>query len=320
MPALLDQIRTRCRAVAERASFVRIDLDAIPAYAGTLPPEADDHPEHDPHCHYLGHGDDTAAFFITLDAINFGSGYFPELRKRSGMSGYFTVASSLADHFESHGPFSALDLRDLRPETCTRIFGQDPANGPIQELMRLFARALNDLGRHLLDRYDGSFVGLIREANGSAEALVGSLADMPTFRDVAHYGDLEVPFYKRAQITAADLFLAFDGQGLGRFDDLERLTIFADNVVPHVLRLDGVLRYRESLVERICNGELIPSGSEEEVEIRACAVHAVELLVQACRRADRAITARELDALLWTRGRGARYKSVPRHRTRTVFY
>ena len=32
---------------------------------------------------------------LVLDSINFGSGWFPTLRKRPGMSGYFTVASSL---------------------------------------------------------------------------------------------------------------------------------------------------------------------------------------------------------------------------------
>jgi len=37
------------------------------------------------------------AFFLTLDAINFGSGYFPHLGKRPGMSGYFTAAASLTD-------------------------------------------------------------------------------------------------------------------------------------------------------------------------------------------------------------------------------
>ncbi len=38
-------------------------------------------------------------------------------------------------------------------------------------------------------------------------------------------------FYKRAQIVASDLALA----GVARFADLDRLTIFADNLVPHVL-------------------------------------------------------------------------------------
>jgi hypothetical protein len=146
------------------------------------------------------------------------------------------------------------------------------------------------------------------------------LAQMPYFADVQRYGELEVPFYKRAQLSAADLSIALDGRGYGFFGDLDRLTIFADNLVPHVLRVDGVLRYEESLARRIEAGELIPAGSAEEVEIRAAALYAAELLVQALRRAGQSVSARELDYLLWNRGQQPFYKALPRHRTRTVFY
>ena len=80
----------------------------------------------------------------------------------------------------------------------------------------------------------------------------------------------EVWFYKRAQLAAADLALA----GLARFADLDRLTLMADNLVPHVLRLDGVLRVEPGLVERIERGELLTAGEPEEVELRAVAVTA----------------------------------------------
>ena len=80
-------------------------------------------------------------------------------------------------------------------------------------------------------------------------------------------------FYKRAQIVAADLALA----GVASFADLDRLTIFADNLVPHVLRCEGILVYDESLAARIDAGELLPPGGPER-EIRACAVHACELI------------------------------------------
>ncbi len=89
----------------------------------------------------------------------------------------------------------------------------------------------------------------------------------------------EVPLYKRAQLLTADLAIAFDGQGPGSFHDLDRLTIFADNLVPHVLRVDGLLAYDDELLARIERGELIPAGSPEEIEIRAVAVHAVERIV-----------------------------------------
>jgi hypothetical protein len=87
-----------------------------------------------------------------------------------------------------------------------------------------------------------------------------------------------------------------------------------------VLRVDGVLEYRDSLLERIERGELIPAGSSQEVEIRACAVHAGELLIQRLRERGVAMIAAQLDYWLWTRGGQQRYKARPRHRTRSTFY
>jgi hypothetical protein len=155
------------------------------------------------------------------------------------------------------------------------------------------------------DSYGGSFRALVEAADGSAERLVGLLSAMEFYSDV--------PFYKRAQLTAADLATA----NVAHFHDLDRLTIFADNLVPHVLRVDGLLDYEAGLLERINREELIPAGSREEREIRGCAVHAVELIKRAL---DDRVTAMQLDYLLWNRGQLAAYKAIPRHRARTVYY
>jgi len=318
--SLLDEVRTACKTVAEQATHVHIQAGQIPAYAAALPLQQALYPEHDATCHYVGHGEDTVAFFITLDAINFMSGYNPHLRKRPGMSGYFTTAAALNDYFQAHGPFSAQDLAGLTAERCAQIFGQDLGEAPIRELMSQDASALNQLGHYLLEHFAGSFMRLLDAAGSSAESLVRLLIRMPYFNDVEMYGELRVPFFKRAQLTAADLAIAFHGQGPGYFHDLDRLTIFADNLVPHVLRVDGILRYEDELAERIEREELIPSGSPEEVEIRACGVHAVELLVAELRRQGQPITARGLDYLLWNRGQEPHYKARPRHRTRSVYY
>ena len=317
---LFLQVREACRTVAQQARHVRINEDRLADYATSLPLERIAQPQHDPASHYLGHGTDTVAFFVTLDAINFGSGYFPVLRKRPGMSGYFTVASALKDHFQAHGPLGAPQLAALTAQDCARLFGQQTCNVPIAELMEHFATALNDLGRYLLHAFDGSFVALVEQAGASAERLARLLIEMPYFQDVASYRGLPVPLYKRAQITSADLYVAFQGQGPGRFDDIEQLTIFADNLVPHVLRCDGLLAYDQALAARIDSEELLPAGSEEETEIRACALHAVELLSAALRRAGHHVPPMRLDWLLWNRGQDPYYKDRPRHRTRTVYY
>lgn len=318
--SLFDQIRVRCAQVAERSRFVRIQHEQIPAYAGSLLAETPAPADLDPAHHYVGHGPDTVAFILTLDAVNFGSGYFPYLKKRPGMSGYFTVASSLNDYFVKHGPLSSEQLAQLSANDCCDVFGQDRDNDTAFELMGLFALALNDLGRLVAERFGGRLVRLVEEAEQSAEKLVQILSEMPFYQDVQGYGDLEVPFYKRGQLTAADLASSFDGAGPGRFQDLDQLTIFADNLVPHVLRMDGVLDYDPDLLARIDRSELIEAGSAEEIEIRACAVAAVERI--RAELADRVanVTSMNLDYRLWNRGQGSSYKARPRHRCRCVFY
>jgi Potential Queuosine, Q, salvage protein family len=301
---LLDEVRAQAAAVAGSARFVSIADERIAQYAASLPLDQARAPQLDPRTHYVGEPERTLAYVVTLDAINFGSGYFPYLHKRLGLSGYFTLAGSLKDLWESRGPLSARDLRALSTEDSARIFDQSLDEPVVAELMALFARALNDLGEYLIVQFGGSFRALVDAADGSAERLVSLLAAMPFFADRG--------FYKRAQLTAADLAVA----GVAEFHDLDRLTIFADNLVPHVLRVDGVLRYDADLLARIGREELIPAGSAEEREIRGCTLHAVELIRG---RLD-AITSMQLDYVLWNRGQQPAYKAVPRHRTRTVFY
>ena len=289
--SLTDQVRATAREIAAGAPSVSIDLDRLSALDPGTPPELD------AERHYReGPPEEVAHFILVLDSINFGSGWFPTLRKRPGMSGYFTIASSLTDLWRSSGGWSAGELRAVKAEDVAAVLGQDPSH----ELMSLYADALRDLGRFLGDR---RAIDVVAEAEGSAERLASTLAaGMPFFDDAG--------FWKRAQITANDLALA----GVAEFRDLDRLTIFADNLVPHVLRVDGVLVYEPSLATRIDAGELLEPGGEER-EIRGCAVHACEL------RSERlGIPARHIDTALWNRGQAPEYKAVRRHRCRTVFY
>ncbi len=316
---LFDRIRARCAEVTRRAGSVRIDGEGLERLADELAAGPAEPEGPDPARKLHGDPDQTLAFILTLNAINFGSGWFPFLRKRPGCSGYLTVAGALEDHFAKHGAWSPGELSGLAAADVAEVLGQT-LEPPVGELMELFARALRDLGDFLTAGWQGSFAGPVAEAGGSAERLVGLLDRMPLYRDVARYDELEVPFYKRAQITASDLALAFAEEGPGRFEDLDRLTLFADNLVPHVLRMEGVLRYAPALMQRIDREETLAPGCREEVEIRAVALHAVEELVAACARRGLATHAHRLDHRLWDRGQSPRIKAVPRHRTRCTFY
>src|ERR1019366_2297741 len=91
--------------------------------------------------HYLdGPREAVARYLLTLDSINFGSGWFPILRKRPGCSGYTTVAAMLSDRFRAHGPWSNAELRSLDTRAIATTLGQSPD----LELMALYAEALSD--------------------------------------------------------------------------------------------------------------------------------------------------------------------------------
>ncbi|HEX6419200.1 MAG TPA: queuosine salvage family protein [Acidimicrobiales bacterium] len=312
---VFDRIRSACSTVAERAVAVGLDLGALDKLAATLD---DSEPPLLPEERPSGDEEAMATEVVLWNAVNFGSGWFPALDKRPGLSGARSLAEALADHVAAGGPPTTAWLAQADAARCAEVFGQ-PHPGPVDDLLELFARAWRDLAALLDEGYGGSAAEMVRAAGGSAAALVSTFGAMPLAHDVARYRvgdrDIEVPLYKRAQITVSHLTRAFGGEGLGRFDDVERLTAFADNLVPHVLRMAGVLVYDDDLAARIERGDLLEPGSPEEVEIRACAVCAVEML-----SARTGLTAAAIDHQLWQRGQDPAVKAVPRHRCRCSWY
>jgi len=287
-----EEVRAGCAFVAERAQLVRIDDERLRSFAQSLD-EIEDPARFD------------VEYAVTFNAVNFGSGWNPFMSKLPGKSGNVTLSTRLRQRFDPDGPFTAEELARLTADDCARVFGQH-LHPPMDELMGLFAESWNDLGRFLLDRFDGSFMGLVESADDSAVRLVELLQEMPMYRDVSSYDGRSVPFLKRAQITASDI---------GTFGDLDVLTLFADNLIPHVLRVEGVLVLDEGLAGDIDRQLVLEPGGRPEVELRAAAVHAAELMAE-----ELGVSPRQLDDLLWRRGQEARFKASPRPRVRTFFY
>jgi hypothetical protein len=321
---LFEVIRSRCAEVTRRATSVRIDDVALQRFAERLSVDGSSADILDPARDVEGAEHELLAFLVALDAINFGSGWFPLLRKKNGMSGYRTIASACRQRFESEGAWSGKSLRAATPESMAELLGQElegPEKNPgVAELMGLYAQAWRDLGDWLAREHADRFDQFVDAAEHSAERMVLYLAKMPFYQDVTAYGELEVPFYKRAQITVADLNQAFGSGRLGRFDDLDQLTLFADNLVPHVLRCEGVLVYSSDLEGKIESEKIFVVGTPMEVEIRAVALEAVERLVGTLESLGTPTTAYELDSRLWNAGQAPAIKARPRHRARSTFY
>ena len=132
--ALCDDVRTHCARIAGSARSVTIDVAALSALdaapAATL----------DGAIHYLdGPREAVARYLLTLDSINFGSGWFPVLAKRPGCSGYTTVAANLSDRFRADGPWSNAELGALDTRAVAAALGQSPD----LELMAIYAEAFS---------------------------------------------------------------------------------------------------------------------------------------------------------------------------------
>lgn len=316
---ILDDVRLGFATIVQMVGAVRLRLDKLDDYAKTLRPVPEDRVYDTTH-HFIGTPEETAAYTLVLDSINFGSGYKPFLQEEGWQcldnSIYFTIASRLKVYFEKNGAPTAQKLFDMSAEECACILALDLSGEYSREFAELCAESLQQMGRLLLTSYEGDFLAFVQEAQGSAANMVTQLMQLPSFQDVHSYRGINVPFYKRAQITAADLHLAFGHMGQELFHDIDRLTMFPDNAVPHVLRVDGILEYDPWLANKIDKGELIKSGSEEEIEMRALAGAAVEVLAKL-----KNVTAMEIDHILWHRSvESDRYKKFQPHRTLTKFY
>ena len=276
----------------------------------------------------------TAGWVLVLDALNFcfwGDTADPEARWKVAYrgkiyDGYWALAAALTRAVEEGRPL--WDHRYLAELTAGEV-GEilRPAPGaPAIPLFEARLANLRELGRGL-QAWDSRaadeppVTALIGAAERSAAGLVRSVVEaFPSFDDVAIYRGREVRFYKRAQILVADLAGAFDGGGLGAFDDLDALTAFADYKVPQVLRRLGLLTYDQDLAARVDRYQLLPAGSPAEVEIRAGTIWACDMLRRALVARGHALRAFEVDWALWTAGQNLPADVRPYHRTRTIFY
>jgi len=154
---------------------------------------------------------------------------------------------------------------------------------------------------------------LYADGDGVLERLV---TEFPRFDDASMWQGRRVEFHKLAQLSLWSLHAA----RLIALEDLERMTAFADYIVPVALRVLGILSYSDDLEARIREGVLIARDSDEEIEIRAHTIHATALLTEAVNRRrpeHLALVIPQLDYRLW---KAYHATFLPHHLTRTIMY
>jgi hypothetical protein len=314
-------VRAGARFVAEAGQQVSIDGEALVAYCRGLARDAQvPKPEWESEFHFAGEEEATIAYVFCLDATNFCFWGDPKWRRpyrRHWLDGYWALAAALTEELKANPSFANADnLSQLDAEGLQRVLDGTPEIPLLEER----AANLRELGRWVGERYGGRFSAVVQAAGLDAVALVRLVVDgLNSFRDEAVYRGRVVPFYKRAQILAADLDGALRGHGWPALARLDRLTAFADYKLPQLLRHEGVLRYAAPLAEQVDNQVPLVAGSEEEVEIRSNTVWAVELMGQELDALGLRLPGYQIDWMLWYASQDSGYMK-PYHRTRTIYY
>jgi len=186
-------------------------------------------------------------------------------------------------------------------------------------------RVLHEVGGVLAENYAGRFHKFVQSCsprlydngNGLIERMV---KEFPRFNDVSILDDREIRFYKLAQLGVWMLYATLHPAGKFRLDDSEKMTAFADYIVPLALRLHGITRYSEKLEQAIQSRQLIPRDSRWEIEIRAHCIYATALLceeVNKLRSPNRQVLIPLIDARFWTHFHKTTW---PHHLTQTIMY
>jgi hypothetical protein len=260
-----------------------------------------------------------ACWTLLLSALNFCFWQDEPRWRVDGADGYMALAHALRRAYDdgvavaSPAVWASWSVADLG--SVLRGDRGGPSAPPMLASRHAVAA---ELGAWLRDSHGGSGIAALGEAGSAfefAQILAGTLR---LFRDVAEYRGRRVPLLKRAQIAAHDCGLALGASAPPGLRDRSGLTAFADYKLPQVLRAAAVFEYSPSLAATVDARVELQPDAEEEVEIRAATVVAVDRLVALLRSRGRNVDAPQVDGLLWWRGQGLR--AQPYHRVRTIWY
>jgi len=321
MKTIIDSVKL----VAENSKFVQINEQAILNFSKGVSDKELEGSEFGPETILpkTATEEQQIALAFVYNSINFC--YWGEPKWTIEINGNFYDGSSgmlRAIKNAIENGFNLLDpkyLENLSKEDLAKILKGNIEIPLFQERLNL----LRELGKNILEKYDGAFKNVVEKAGGDAVKIVELLAKdfSKVFNDVANYQDQKVKFYKRAQLVPAHLFdLLKFGLISIPLSGYDELTAFADYKAPQLLRKFGILEYTNELASKIDNRVEIPGGSDEEIEIRANTIWAIELATKILREKFPQANAAKVDGIFWFKGQVKSPDDKPYHRTKTIWY
>ncbi|KAH8290164.1 hypothetical protein KR054_000617 [Drosophila jambulina] len=252
--------------------------------------------------------------------------------KVDGYTGYFALCAAvkraIKEGVDIISPkfYSEIDL-----QTLENIFRSDDGETKIP-LIKQRLESLHEVGKVLLEKYDGRFENVIKAADKSAVRLLELIVEeFPCFRDQAEFAGKRVSILKRAQILVGDIWCCYKAQGLGFFHDIDKITMFADYRIPQVLVHFGSLEYTKELMDFLKSDTILENGDPREVEIRGASIYIIEEVRDAVAKLLKEhhpeisldnVNSVVIDQYLWDyrRKHNADLEHIPFHKVLSIYY
>jgi hypothetical protein len=212
-------------------------------------------------------------------------------------------------------------LAKITRQDMEKIFAGNIEMPMLEEKTALF----REVGAVLAAKYEGRYCNFIRSCsprlydrgNGLVERLA---AEFPRYNDISTYNGHEVKFYKLTQLGFWQIYSGLGPGGGLKIEDPQKMSAFADYIVPVAFRLMGITSYSPAFEQAINSYQIIPRDSAQEIEIRAHCLYAAALLteeINKLRPPDQQVIVPQVDARLWTHYHTT---SWPHHLTPTIMY
>ena len=217
--------------------------------------------------------------------------------------------------------FSGEYLAKVTRKDLESVFAGTIEMPMLDERVALF----NEVGRVLVEKYQGRYSNFVRScaprlyANGDG-LLERLTTEFPRFRDVSSYQGSDVHIYKLAQLGIWGMHLALSPRGAWKLEDADKLTAFADYIVPVGLRVMGIFEYAPALEKQINDLVEVKRDSDAEIELRASSIYVIAKLTEEINKRRPGmdpLLQPQVDFRFWKTYHATHW---PHHLTKTVMY
>lgn len=318
----MNTILKSTKFVVDNSKSVKIDKDRVADFAGTF--------EHGSVHHWLSKApfnfshfsnDDKLHFLFIFNSLSFC--YWGEPKWTIDFDGksydgawgmIMTLGRAISEGY------NILDFNycaNLSEEDFSNMLRANTEIPLFKERLKI----IQEIGQITTEKYNGKLSNLIKEAKNDSQKLLSLIVNnFPGFKDEAMYSGQKIFFNKRAQLLVSDIYQIFNGKEFGNLKNINSITACADYKLPQILRKFDILIYSEELSDKIDQKQEIKHNSEEEIEIRANTIWAIEYIKRLIIKRNPKIMSSEINDHLWLATQEKFPDDKPYHRTKTTAY